>query len=253
MLWKMIFQNVNGINSKKASLMWSVQIYLKLTFEDFVFSFLLRQKTHHKRRPRVKRAKTKRRVSWRRRRRKTRLTTHRRRRKTKRRVKRRRNKRRSKRRHQVNTKTQNRNLISQVGVSPFSRAVLILHKKEKRRRRRRRKKSVKKHQPRAKRRTTRRSPRCLTSRKVRFDVSERNLTWKSFFYPMTPLLCFSITEEVKGERDAGKEVRAAREDLPPGNGRLLMERPRFMFNIADGGFTGQYWFSCRVYIQKYYF
>ncbi|KAF3837123.1 hypothetical protein F7725_004587 [Dissostichus mawsoni] len=44
-------------------------------------------------------------------------------------------------------------------------------------------------------------------------------------------------EEVKGERDAGKEVRAAREDLPQGNGRLLMERPRFMFNIADGGFT----------------
>ncbi|KAJ4948480.1 hypothetical protein JOQ06_020014 [Pogonophryne albipinna] len=44
-------------------------------------------------------------------------------------------------------------------------------------------------------------------------------------------------EEVKGERDAGKEVRAAREDLPRGNGRLLMERPRFMFNIADGGFT----------------
>ncbi|XP_033961605.1 chromodomain-helicase-DNA-binding protein 3 isoform X2 [Pseudochaenichthys georgianus] len=44
-------------------------------------------------------------------------------------------------------------------------------------------------------------------------------------------------EEVKGERDAGKEVRSAREDLTRGNGRLLMERPRFMFNIADGGFT----------------
>ncbi|XP_031145676.1 chromodomain-helicase-DNA-binding protein 3 isoform X5 [Sander lucioperca] len=44
-------------------------------------------------------------------------------------------------------------------------------------------------------------------------------------------------EEVKGEKDAGKEVRAAREDAPKGNGRPPIERPRFMFNIADGGFT----------------
>ncbi|XP_059210753.1 LOW QUALITY PROTEIN: chromodomain-helicase-DNA-binding protein 3 [Centropristis striata] len=44
-------------------------------------------------------------------------------------------------------------------------------------------------------------------------------------------------EEVKGERDAGKEVRAAKEDFPKGNGRAPIERPRFMFNIADGGFT----------------
>ncbi|XP_063757065.1 chromodomain-helicase-DNA-binding protein 3 isoform X2 [Eleginops maclovinus] len=44
-------------------------------------------------------------------------------------------------------------------------------------------------------------------------------------------------EEVKGERDAGKEVRAVREDAPRGNGRPPIERPRFMFNIADGGFT----------------
>ncbi|XP_034712878.1 chromodomain-helicase-DNA-binding protein 3 isoform X3 [Etheostoma cragini] len=45
-------------------------------------------------------------------------------------------------------------------------------------------------------------------------------------------------EEVKGEKDAGKEARATREDpAPKGNGRPPIERPRFMFNIADGGFT----------------
>ncbi|XP_034471433.1 chromodomain-helicase-DNA-binding protein 3 isoform X3 [Hippoglossus hippoglossus] len=44
-------------------------------------------------------------------------------------------------------------------------------------------------------------------------------------------------EEVKGEKDAGKEVRAAKEEAPKGNGRPPVERPRFMFNIADGGFT----------------
>lgn len=49
----------------------------------------------------------------------------------------------------------------------------------------------------------------------------------------------SITEEVKGEKDAGKEVKAAKEEAPKGNGKPPTERPRFMFNIADGGFTGQ--------------
>ncbi|XP_049425411.1 chromodomain-helicase-DNA-binding protein 3 isoform X5 [Epinephelus fuscoguttatus] len=44
-------------------------------------------------------------------------------------------------------------------------------------------------------------------------------------------------EEVKGEKDAGKEVRLVKEDPPKGNGRPPIERPRFMFNIADGGFT----------------
>ncbi|XP_076581633.1 chromodomain-helicase-DNA-binding protein 3 isoform X2 [Chaetodon auriga] len=44
-------------------------------------------------------------------------------------------------------------------------------------------------------------------------------------------------EEVKGERDAGKEVKAAKEEAPKGNGKPPVERPRFMFNIADGGFT----------------
>lgn len=44
-------------------------------------------------------------------------------------------------------------------------------------------------------------------------------------------------EEVKGERDPGKEVKAAKEDAPKGNGKPPAERPRFMFNIADGGFT----------------
>ncbi|XP_078020463.1 chromodomain-helicase-DNA-binding protein 3 isoform X1 [Epinephelus lanceolatus] len=44
-------------------------------------------------------------------------------------------------------------------------------------------------------------------------------------------------EELKGEKDAGKEVRLVKEDPPKGNGRPPIERPRFMFNIADGGFT----------------
>ncbi|XP_041821723.1 chromodomain-helicase-DNA-binding protein 3 isoform X3 [Chelmon rostratus] len=44
-------------------------------------------------------------------------------------------------------------------------------------------------------------------------------------------------EEVKGEKDAGKEVRTAKEEVPRGNGKPPIERPRFMFNIADGGFT----------------
>uniref|UniRef100_A0A8C1KKC1 Chromodomain helicase DNA binding protein 3 n=1 Tax=Cyprinus carpio TaxID=7962 RepID=A0A8C1KKC1_CYPCA len=42
--------------------------------------------------------------------------------------------------------------------------------------------------------------------------------------------------EVKGEKDAVKEVRGQREEVPKGNGKPT-ERPRFMFNIADGGFT----------------
>ncbi|KAM9717177.1 chromodomain-helicase-DNA-binding protein 3 isoform 2-T2 [Menidia menidia] len=44
-------------------------------------------------------------------------------------------------------------------------------------------------------------------------------------------------EEVKGEKDAGKEVRAAKEEAPRPMGKPPTERPRFMFNIADGGFT----------------
>ncbi|XP_029931956.1 chromodomain-helicase-DNA-binding protein 3 isoform X1 [Myripristis murdjan] len=44
-------------------------------------------------------------------------------------------------------------------------------------------------------------------------------------------------EEVKGEKDGVKEVKAAKEEMPKGNGRPPVERPRFMFNIADGGFT----------------
>lgn len=48
------------------------------------------------------------------------------------------------------------------------------------------------------------------------------------------------TEEVKGEKEAAKEVKAtAKEEALRGNGRPPTERPRFMFNIADGGFTGQ--------------
>ncbi|XP_076016160.1 chromodomain-helicase-DNA-binding protein 3 isoform X2 [Genypterus blacodes] len=44
-------------------------------------------------------------------------------------------------------------------------------------------------------------------------------------------------EEVKGEKDAGKDVKSAKEEPPKGNGKPPAERPRFMFNIADGGFT----------------
>uniref|UniRef100_A0A8D3C1U5 Chromodomain helicase DNA binding protein 3 n=1 Tax=Scophthalmus maximus TaxID=52904 RepID=A0A8D3C1U5_SCOMX len=51
------------------------------------------------------------------------------------------------------------------------------------------------------------------------------------------LLSFLITEEAKGEKDAGKEAKAAKEEAPKGNGKPPAERPRFMFNIADGGFT----------------
>uniref|UniRef100_H3D637 Chromodomain helicase DNA binding protein 3 n=1 Tax=Tetraodon nigroviridis TaxID=99883 RepID=H3D637_TETNG len=45
------------------------------------------------------------------------------------------------------------------------------------------------------------------------------------------------TEDLKGEKDAGKEAKAAKEETAKGNGRPPAERPRFMFNIADGGFT----------------
>ncbi|KAM9836998.1 chromodomain-helicase-DNA-binding protein 3 isoform 2-T2 [Aulostomus maculatus] len=45
-------------------------------------------------------------------------------------------------------------------------------------------------------------------------------------------------EEVKGEKDlVVKEVKPAKEEAPKGNGKPPIERPRFMFNIADGGFT----------------
>ncbi|XP_062372210.1 chromodomain-helicase-DNA-binding protein 3 isoform X1 [Sardina pilchardus] len=47
-------------------------------------------------------------------------------------------------------------------------------------------------------------------------------------------------EESKVDKDPGREVKGSKEDTPPvtaakGNGKV--ERPRFMFNIADGGFT----------------
>ncbi|XP_024143404.1 chromodomain-helicase-DNA-binding protein 3 isoform X2 [Oryzias melastigma] len=44
-------------------------------------------------------------------------------------------------------------------------------------------------------------------------------------------------EDVKGEKDPGKELKPPKEEAPRGNGRPVSERPRFMFNIADGGFT----------------
>lgn len=48
-----------------------------------------------------------------------------------------------------------------------------------------------------------------------------------------------FTEDVKGEKDAGKEAKATKEETAKGNGKPPAERPRFMFNIADGGFTGE--------------
>ncbi|XP_057709806.1 chromodomain-helicase-DNA-binding protein 3 isoform X1 [Corythoichthys intestinalis] len=44
----------------------------------------------------------------------------------------------------------------------------------------------------------------------------------------------TVKEEAKGEKDAGKEVKT---ELAKVDGKLPAERPRFMFNIADGGFT----------------
>ncbi|RVE60463.1 hypothetical protein OJAV_G00181330 [Oryzias javanicus] len=44
-------------------------------------------------------------------------------------------------------------------------------------------------------------------------------------------------EDAKGEKEAGKELKPPKEEAPRGNGRPVSERPRFMFNIADGGFT----------------
>lgn len=40
------------------------------------------------------------------------------------------------------------------------------------------------------------------------------------------------------EKDAGKEVKGQKEETVKGNGKPT-DRPRFMFNIADGGFTGR--------------
>lgn len=41
------------------------------------------------------------------------------------------------------------------------------------------------------------------------------------------------------DKDAGKEIKGPKEETAKGNGKPT-ERPRFMFNIADGGFTGRY-------------
>lgn len=49
-----------------------------------------------------------------------------------------------------------------------------------------------------------------------------------------PRVCPTHTEEVKAEKEPKLEARA--------NGRRddKAEKPRFMFNIADGGFTGEW-------------
>uniref|UniRef100_A0A7N9AYY5 Chromodomain helicase DNA binding protein 3 n=1 Tax=Mastacembelus armatus TaxID=205130 RepID=A0A7N9AYY5_9TELE len=76
---------------------------------------------------------------------------------------------------------------------------------------------------------------CLMSRKVSLTVCESMLP--SIIFSLNNTCAVSVTEEVRGEKDAGKEVKAAKEEVPKGNGKPLTERPRFMFNIADGGFT----------------
>uniref|UniRef100_A0A671VL87 Chromodomain helicase DNA binding protein 3 n=1 Tax=Sparus aurata TaxID=8175 RepID=A0A671VL87_SPAAU len=83
------------------------------------------------------------------------------------------------------------------------------------------------------------NPTCLQKCvKVRLTVFDAVPLGKHiFFYQTISLQLLSITEEVKGEKDAGKEVKAAKEEAPKGNGKPPTERPRFMFNIADGGFT----------------
>ncbi|XP_062850271.1 chromodomain-helicase-DNA-binding protein 3 isoform X1 [Trichomycterus rosablanca] len=43
-------------------------------------------------------------------------------------------------------------------------------------------------------------------------------------------------EEGKVEKDAGREIKGQKEEMVKGNSKPT-ERPRFMFNIADGGFT----------------
>ncbi|CDQ86951.1 unnamed protein product [Oncorhynchus mykiss] len=56
---------------------------------------------------------------------------------------------------------------------------------------------------------------------------------------MNWLVFLLLTEEVKGERDAGKEVakEEVAKDALPKPPITPPERRRFMFNIADGGFT----------------
>ncbi|XP_077444255.1 chromodomain-helicase-DNA-binding protein 3 isoform X3 [Stigmatopora argus] len=44
-------------------------------------------------------------------------------------------------------------------------------------------------------------------------------------------------QEAKGEKDVGTPVGEAKAELAKGDGKPPPERPRFMFNIADGGFT----------------
>lgn len=52
------------------------------------------------------------------------------------------------------------------------------------------------------------------------------------------MFTFLATDEGKIEKDAGKEVKGQKEEPIKGNSKPT-ERPRFMFNIADGGFTGR--------------
>lgn len=58
---------------------------------------------------------------------------------------------------------------------------------------------------------------------------------------MNWLVFLLLTEEVKGEKDVGKEVakEEVAKDTLPKPPIIPPERRRFMFNIADGGFTGK--------------
>uniref|UniRef100_A0A665WK76 Chromodomain helicase DNA binding protein 3 n=1 Tax=Echeneis naucrates TaxID=173247 RepID=A0A665WK76_ECHNA len=61
--------------------------------------------------------------------------------------------------------------------------------------------------------------------------------WKTTSRVRCVCLCAATPAPVKGEKDAGKEVKASKEEMPKSNVKPPTERPRFMFNIADGGFT----------------
>lgn len=49
------------------------------------------------------------------------------------------------------------------------------------------------------------------------------------------------------EKDTAKEIKGQKDEMAKGNGKPA-ERPRFMFNIADGGFTGEPSIYCRWFL-----
>lgn len=192
------------------------------------------QKRRHRARHPVRKLKAKKRATWKRRRRKRRLTLHQQRTRKRRAKKMQSKTQRSKKRNQV--QTAEKKLDKSVRWSPCKRKFKCFSLQKQKKRARKRKRHPQQQKP----QTPRIRPRWQTWRKVRLTVFDAVPLGKHiFFYQTISLQLLSITEEVKGEKDAGKEVKAAKEEAPKGNGKPPTERPRFMFNIADGGFTGQ--------------